>query len=298
LAGVGRARLIGIVRDQRADHADTLRFQDVSSQAIDHLKVQIKKMNWFSTYHVHYRVTQGFRKGRAFLLGDAAHVHSPAGGQGMNTGIGDAINLAWKLSAVLGGRASDELLDSYEIERIGFARRLVATTDRVFRFATAEGRIADLLRTRVAPLVIPKVARFEVAREYLFRTVSQITLNYRGGPLSQGSAGHVRGGDRLPWVVTGDKDNFATLGAMTWQVHVYGEATGDLIGWCTRHNLPLHVIDWGSEHEGAGLARDALYLLRPDTYVALADASGAADTLERYFAERRIAIPRGPREVG
>jgi 2-polyprenyl-6-methoxyphenol hydroxylase-like FAD-dependent oxidoreductase len=295
LAGVGRARLIGIVRDQRADHADTLRFQDVSSQAIDHLKVQIKKMNWVSTYHVHYRVTQGFRKGRTFLLGDAAHVHSPAGGQGMNTGIGDAINLAWKLSAVLEGRASDELLDSFEIERIGFARRLVATTDRVFRFATAEGRIADLLRTRVAPLVIPKIARFQVAREYLFRTVSQITLNYRGGPLSQGSAGHVHGGDRLPWVVTGDKDNFATLGAMTWQVHVYGKATGDLIGWCTRHNLPLHVIDWGSEHEGAGLARDALYLLRPDTYVALADASGAPDTLERYFAERRIAIPRGPR---
>ena len=115
LAGDGRARLIGIVRDQRADHADTLKFQDVSGQAIDHLKVQIKKVNWFSTYHVHYRVTQHFRKGRAFLLGDAAHVHSPAGGQGMNTGIGDAINLAWKLAAVLAGRAPDELLDSYEI---------------------------------------------------------------------------------------------------------------------------------------------------------------------------------------
>jgi hypothetical protein len=289
--GVGRARLIGIVRDQRADHADTLKFQDVSGQAIDHLRVQINKVNWFSTYHVHYRVTQGFRKGRAFLLGDAAHVHSPAGGQGMNTGIGDAINLAWKLSAVLAGRAPDELLDSYEIERIGFARRLVATTDRVFRFATAEGRVADLLRTRVAPLLIPKIARFEAAREYLFRTVSQITLNYRDGPLSRGSAGHVHGGDRLPLVVIGDKDNFATLAAMTWQIHVYGKATAELIGWCTRHKLPLHVIDWRSEHAAAGLARDALYLLRPDTYVALADTSGAPDTLERYFAERRIAIP-------
>ena len=293
LAGEGQARLIGIVRDQRADHADTLKFQDVSGQAIDHLKVQVKKMNWFSTYHVHYRVTQHFRKGRAFLLGDAAHVHSPAGGQGMNTGIGDAINLAWKLAAVLAGRAPDELLDSYEIERIGFARRLVATTDRVFRFATAEGRIADLLRTRVAPLVIPRVARFEAVREYLFRTVSQITLNYRGGPLSQGSAGHVRGDDRLPWVAIGDKDNFATLAAMTWQIHVYGKATAELNGWCTRHNVPLHVIDWRSEHEAAGLARDALYLLRPDTYVAVADASGESDMLERYFADRRMGPSRG-----
>src|SRR5437867_12320288 len=90
-----------------------------------------------------------------FGLGDAAHIPSPAGGQGMNTGIGDAINLAWKLAAVLAGRAPDALLDSYEAERIGFARRLVATTDRVFTFVSAEGRIADILRTRIAPLVIP-----------------------------------------------------------------------------------------------------------------------------------------------
>ena len=100
-------------------------------------------MNWFSTYHVHHRVTDHFRKGRAFLLGDAAHIHSPAGGQGMNTGIGDAINLAWKLAGVLAGGAPDALLDSYEAERIGFARRLVATTDRAFSVATAEGPIAD-----------------------------------------------------------------------------------------------------------------------------------------------------------
>jgi 2-polyprenyl-6-methoxyphenol hydroxylase-like FAD-dependent oxidoreductase len=99
----------------------------------------VKKVNWFSTYHVHHRVTEHFRKGRAFLLGDAAHIHSPAGGQGMNTGIGDAINLAWRLAAVLAGRAPDSLLDSYETERIGFAKRLVATTDRVFSFANAEG---------------------------------------------------------------------------------------------------------------------------------------------------------------
>jgi hypothetical protein len=103
----------------------------------------------------------------------------------MNTGIGDAINLAWKLAAVLAGRAPDGLLDSYEAERIGFARRLVATTDRVFSFVTAEGRIADILRTRVAPVLFPRILSFEAAREYLFRTVSQIT-NYRGHPLVGG----------------------------------------------------------------------------------------------------------------
>ena len=288
LAGKGRARLIGTVRDARADHADTLKFEDVSDRAITNLKVNVQKVNWFSTYHVHHRVTEHFRKGQAFLLGDAAHIHSPAGGQGMNTGIGDAINLAWKLTAVLAGHASDKLLDSYEAERIGFARRLVATTDRVFSFATAEGRIADILRTRVAPVLFPKVIAFEAVREYIFRTVSQITLNYRGCPLSAGSAGHVHGGDRLPWVPIDGQDNFESLAAITWQVHVYGSASAELVTWCASHDVPLHVFDWRSEHDAAGLARDAAYLLRPDTYVALADASGAPATLDRYCADHGI----------
>src|SRR5262249_22914318 len=130
LAGDGRARLVGTVRDQRADRADRLKFEDISNRAIQHLKIDVRPVNWFSTYHVHHRVADHSRKAGAFLLGDAAHIHSPAGGQGMNTGIGDAINLAWKLAAVLAGRAPDRVLDSYEAERIGFARRLVATTDR------------------------------------------------------------------------------------------------------------------------------------------------------------------------
>ena len=290
LAGTGRARLIGTVRDERADRADTLTFHDVSDRAIKHLKVDVRKVNWFSTYHVHHRVTEHFRKGRAFLLGDAAHIHSPAGGQGMNTGIGDAINLAWKLAAVLAGHGPDKLLDSYEAERIGFARRLVATTDRVFSFVTAEGRIADIIRARIAPVVLPAAMAFEAAREYLFRTVSQITLNYRGGPLSAGAAGHVHGGDRLPWVPNDGKDNFEPLATMTWQVHVYGLASSELAAWCASHDVPLHVFDWRSEHEAAGLARDAIYLLRPDSYVALADPSGAPAALERYRAEHRITL--------
>jgi len=288
LAGQGRARLIGTVRDERADRADTMTFSDVSDRAISHLKVEVKQVNWFSTYHVHHRVTEHFRKGRAFLLGDAAHIHSPAGGQGMNTGIGDAINLAWKLAAVVAGHAPDSLLDSYEAERIGFARRLVATTDRVFSFATADGWIADIMRTRVAPLLIPMAAAFGPVREFMFRTVSQITLSYRGGPLSRGAAGHVRGGDRLPWVRIDDADNFATLAAMDWQVHVYGTANAELTAWCMTHDVPLHIFGWRSEFEVAGLARDALYLLRPDSYVALADSSGAADVLARYFEDHGI----------
>ncbi len=290
LDGQGRARLIGTVRDERAERADSLRFEDVSRQAIEHMKVAVERVNWFSTYHVHHRVAGQFRKGRAFLVGDAAHIHSPVGGQGMNTGIGDAINLAWKLAAVVAGRAPERLLESYEAERIVFARRLVATTDRIFTLVTSEGRIASLLRTRLVPALAAGLFRIPQWRTFLFRTVSQITLNYRGGPLGRGVAGKVQGGDRLPWVRAGDDDNFASLTAMSWQAHIYGAASPELASWCRSHDLPLHVFAWHPGHRAAGFARDALYLLRPDSYVALADASATPAALERYFADQGISL--------
>ena len=84
------------------------------------------------------------------------------------------------------------------------------------------------------------------------------------------------------------KDNFEALIAMTWQVHVYGSASAELAAWCAGHDVPLHVFDWRPEHEAGGLARDAIYLLRPDGYVALADPSGAPEVLERYCTDHEI----------
>jgi hypothetical protein len=241
-------------------------------------------VNWFSTYHVHHRVTDRFRRGRTFLLGDAAHIHSPVGGQGMNTGIGDAMNLAWKLAAVIRGEANDSLLDSYEAERIGFARRLVASTDRAFTVVTAEGRVANLLRTRIAPLALSAFTHIDRAREFLYRTVSQLSLNYADGPLAEGAAGDVRGGERLPWVAGPDGGNFRTLREMRWRVHVYGEPTAALVEWSERRAIALDRFPWTPSCEAAGLARDAAYLLRPDTYVGAAEPSANPAVLERYLS--------------
>jgi 2-polyprenyl-6-methoxyphenol hydroxylase-like FAD-dependent oxidoreductase len=290
LKGKNHARLVGTVHKLPTDD-HKLTFDDVKSRAIENLKLDIEEVNWFSTYRVHHRVAHHFRVGRAFLLGDAGHIHSPVGGQGMNTGIGDAINLAWKLAAVLNDGAPVKLLDTYEAERIPFARRLVATTDRIFTLVTNRSAIAGFVRIRIVPLVMPLLFSLQAVRHFLFRTVSQIGVNYRGSWLSDGKAGSIHSGDRLPWVETGTgKDNFAPLTSLDWQVHVYGEVPTGADEVCRELCLPLHHFEWRPEMRQSKLRRGPIYLIRPDTYVALADPQGDPARLRRYFADRGLRV--------
>src|SRR5215470_8488657 len=217
------------------------------------MPISVDRVNWFSTYHVHHRVAEHFRKGRAFLLGDTAHIHSPVGGQGMNTGIGDAVNLAWKFAWVLHGKADTSLLDTYEPERSAFARRLVETTDQAFTAVTSTRLVARFLRLDVVPALLPLLFAFRPTLRLLYRTVSQTNINYRGSTLSGGQLGPVQGGDRLPWVKISDADNFAPLTTLDWQVHVYGEGTRELQQMCATRDLLLHIFPWQAEMASAGL---------------------------------------------
>jgi 2-polyprenyl-6-methoxyphenol hydroxylase-like FAD-dependent oxidoreductase len=288
----GHARLIGTVRADAVQQHENLSWNDVSTRVIEWMRIEVERVRWFSTYHVHHRVADHFRKGRAFVLGDAAHIHSPVGGQGMNTGIGDAVNLAWKLAAVVHGRATASLLDSYEPERIAFARRLVATTDRAFTAVTSPGAMARRVRLDLVPLLIPALFALTAARRFMFRTISQTAVSYRGSRLSEGRAGTVHGGDRLPWV-KGDvngvcQDNFTPLTSLDWQVHVYGDAAPEIQAMCEARQLPLHVFPWRSEMGRTGLRRNAAYLVRPDGYVALADPEGSATPITSYLDARKL----------
>jgi len=287
-----RARLIGTVRPEAESEGEDLGWQDVSKGLLQRLRIDVRRVNWFSTYRVHHRVASRFRQERVFLLGDAAHIHSPVGGQGMNTGIGDAVNLAWKLAAALRGRAPARILGTYEPERIGFARRLVATTDRVFQFVTRSGRLAGLVRVHVAPRVISALFRLPQVRRFMFRTVSQTAIEYRASGLSEGRAGRVHGGDRLPWV--DEPDNFRPLESLDWQLHVYGVPARELAAACASRGLRLSVFPWNRSAARAGLSRDASYLVRPDGHVALADPLHGAARLERYLDARGLRFIAPP----
>jgi len=257
----GHFRLIGMVPPEHVNDAN-LTFETIQAGIEESADIKISEVNWFSRYKVHHRVAEHFRIGRTFLLGDAGHIHSPVGGQGMNTGLGDAVNLAWKLAEVANG-ADPKLLDSYEMERIAFARKLVETTDRVFGPLSNEGVEGFLARNVIAEHLLPFFMGFSGVRHAMFRMLSQTRIDYRDSPLSDGKAGDVHGGDRLPWAGS----NFQPLRSMEWQLHVYGSVEGKV------EDVPMRVFPYDEAAEKAGLAKNGVYLVRPDGYVAIAGES-------------------------
>lgn len=156
---------------------------------------------WISKFALHHRIADCYRSGRMFLAGDAAHIHSPAGGQGMNTGIQDAANLGWKLAAVLQGEKDNGLLDSYHIERHKVGQKLLQGTDRMFELMATTNPILLFLRNNLLPWILPFVMTNPTRRANRFRFVSQLGIRYRNSLIvGQTStwAGRVQGGDRAP----------------------------------------------------------------------------------------------------
>jgi 2-polyprenyl-6-methoxyphenol hydroxylase-like FAD-dependent oxidoreductase len=303
MRGTDRWRVIGILPRQLRGR-DDLGFEE-TIPSIRHeagAGLSFKACSWFSTYRIHHRCAERFRKGRCFLLGDAAHVHSPAGGQGMNTGLQDAYNLAWKLALVVKGRANAALLDTYEAERIPVAHRLLRTTDRLFVLAVSDSRVAALFRTRIVARVAAFAMTIARVRNLAFRTISQIGIRYPESPLSQTLAGLPKGapaaGDRFPWLQLRLRENgpvedlFQKLDDTRYNLIVFaqpaspGEAPGlgDL--------LSTHVIP-DDAHNARELARvripgQAFYLLRPDGHVGLAGTRLEPDAVTRYLSDGGI----------
>ena len=269
MRGRGNWRLIGLVRDEDGD--GEISEQDVQARICRSFAVTYPESRWFATYRVHHRVAATFRDGPFFLAGDAAHVHSPVGGQGMNTGLQDAHNLAFKLADVVHGRAGDAWLDRYQAERRPVARILVATTDRLFGAITSQRLSLRAIRRLVVPLVAPVGVRLlprTAGGSRFFEYVSQIRIRYDMLP---GERRDPVVGRRLVW--TGD--NHEVLRSAQWQIHGYGNVdradVPDL-------GLPVHLF---GAAPGTSLVAGLLYLVRADGFVAAAAAPAEAAAVFR-----------------
>jgi 2-polyprenyl-6-methoxyphenol hydroxylase-like FAD-dependent oxidoreductase len=263
--------------------------------------LSFRSCHWFSTYRIQHRCTERFRKGRCFLVGDAAHVHSPAGGQGMNTGLQDAYNLAWKLALVVSGRAQDSLLDSYEAERMPVAQRLLDTTDRAFRLIVSKSWIAGVFRTRFVTRLVATAMKRRAARRLAFMTLSQIGIRYPKSPLSRTIAAAPdapQAGDRFPWVhlafLPGGprEDVFQKMDDTRFTLLLFGQPApvDGIPGF--RDLVDVRAVAETPENDAAlrhlSITGPAYYLVRPDGYVALAGARFHETDVRLWFADQRV----------
>jgi len=300
MRGKDHWRIVGILPAALRDRGD-VNFEHVipSIRTEAGAGLSFKACSWFSTYRIHHRSASRFRERRCFLLGDAAHVHSPVGAQGMNTGLQDAYNLGWKLALVVKGQADVALLDSYEEERAPVARRLLNTTDRAFRLVVSDSRLAGLLRTKI----LARIAAFAMSREWIqrvaFRVLSQTGIHYRNGPLSKALQGlpdgAPRAGDRFPWLrlklrANGSTDDlFRKLDDTRFNLMLIGqpsppEATLDLDELLRVYVIPVDPVN-DAEMARAQIPRPSFYLVRPDGHVGLSGVRLEAGAVTRYLSE-------------
>ena len=140
---------------------------------------QIKDVTWLSKFKIHHRIVPNYQVGRVFLAGDAAHIHSPAAGQGMNTGMQDALNLGWKLDLVLKGRAKSDLLETYNTEREPIGHDVAGMTDHLTKMALLQNKIGIKLRNRILPILV----NFEPFREKIVNTIKELQVSYDSSPI-------------------------------------------------------------------------------------------------------------------
>lgn len=314
MRGTDHWRLVAILPPELRNKPD-LKFDDVipilHKDASENL--QIKSCSWFSTYRIHHRGAVRFRDRRCFLLGDAAHIHSPVGAQGMNTGLQDSYNLGWKLALVVQNQAKAELLDSYEQERLPVAQALLNGTDRAFRLVVSDSWVAGLLRTKI----LAKIAAFAVNRKSVqrraFRIVSQTGIRYRKSSLSKSldqlPETATQAGDRFPWLrlsltVNGPaEDLFQRASDLQFNLFLVGQSSlgGGVPDLGDRVRTWVIPKDAGNNRELARvqIPQPSFYLVRPDGYVGLCgvrfDAVRVKDYMTRalHLSQSRAAAAKG-----
>ena len=239
--------------------------------------IRLTEAHWLTTFEIHHAQVRSYRRGRAFLAGDAAHVHSPAGGQGMNTGMQDAFNLAWKLALALQRHAAPSLLDSYDDERRPVAAQVIRQTTELTRVGVVRHRAARELRNRALHMA----TGLAPIQRRLADQVEETAINYHLSAIVADDGHHHRGtiraGDAAPEVAMED-----------------GRSLHALLAERTGHTM-LHVADSppastrgrpSRRRRGRALrpGDGATVAIRPDGYVGLVASKDGERALERYKA--------------
>jgi 2-polyprenyl-6-methoxyphenol hydroxylase-like FAD-dependent oxidoreductase len=306
----------GVAKDQSVSRSQ-LALEELQAVVDDATgaEVNLRDPAWLTHFRLHHRQARTYRQGRVFLAGDAAHIHSPVGAQGMNTGIQDAWNLGWKLALVALGKGRENLLDTYGAERWPVGRNLLRYTDRAFSVFTrmmAGSRLAAWIRRTIVARVLPRVFRSKWVRGRAFRFVSELAIGYRKSPAvlaaPQRRGARTRPGDRFPdaRVIRGGRESYLHRELSGPRFHLV--LCGDVKSWdgeridrvqkrhdrlvdvhyLTRQEGTNALVDPAGEalaQLGLGRRDDAVqYLIRPDGYVGARCFGRDLSTVEGYLA--------------
>jgi 2-polyprenyl-6-methoxyphenol hydroxylase-like FAD-dependent oxidoreductase len=291
-------------------HKPDLKFEEVipslHNEASEDFAIRL--CSWFSTYRIHHRKAVRFRDGRCFLLGDAAHVHSPVGAQGMNTGLQDAYNLGWKLALVVKGHANESLLNSYEEERVPVAKALLNGTDRAFRLVVSDNWFAGMLRSKVLATIAAFIVNRKAMQRIAFRTISQTGIQYRRSSVSRAVNGlpetAPQAGDRFPWLklkFSADgvvEDLFQKLSDLQFNLLIFGQPDSPQDIGIQSDLLRVHIVPRDSsnarELSRAQIPQPSFFLVRPDGYIGFCGTRLQASAVRNYLS-RNLYLGSKPR---
>ncbi|HWF87425.1 MAG TPA: FAD-dependent monooxygenase [Pyrinomonadaceae bacterium] len=296
MPGENRYRVVGTFPESKNEEQGEVLYEEIEKEIKEQAKLdlELSDVRWFSLYKVHSRRVNKFSEGRCFVAGDAAHIHSPAGAQGMNTGIQDAYNLAWKLALVVKGFASEKLLDSYNEERVANAERLLHSTDRMFELAAGSHWLMAFIRTTIFPPVAGFVSSLESVSRRVFPLISQIGINYRDFALSEHTddeSDDVKAGDRLPYFLIDGQTIFDKLIEPKFHLLLFShaerrDACEEFAGKFGNF-IDCHVITI-TERVKEIFERDDEFavFLRPDNYIAFISSEITPRMVDEYLQAR------------
>lgn len=302
----GKWRIDGTI-PKELESKGTLTFNDVEKHFSERIRMNTKLYNpdWFSAFHSHQRYALSFQQSRCFLIGDAAHIHSPVGAQGMNTGLQDAFNLGWKLAFVIRGKAKTRLLDTYTTERLPVAQNIIHTTDHVFNLATSDHFFTKTFRLYFVPLMIkslfPIIGNRNWIRQYYFKSISEIGIHYRKSVLSHRALKNIsrfrspRPGDRLPYILFNDNDKVVNIQDKVkgtgFHLFIFTKDVPsiEIINVAEKYNniLSFEIISFSFKNnhlfKRLGIKNNGCYLIRPDLYIAFQSDKPQAKELKNYL---------------
>lgn len=295
MPGEKRWRIVGAFPEGHDKDEGEVLYEEIEARIKEEAEIEldITRVDWFSTYKVHTRHVEKFSAGRCFLAGDSAHIHTPAGGQGMNTGIQDAYNLAWKIALVLKGEAAESILETYNEERLPNAKRLLQTTDRMFNLAAGSDWLVNLIRTTIFPPMAKFILSIDAVKKKFFPLISQIGITYRDSSLSDHNGDgefEVKAGDRMPYFLIDGKSVYDRLREPKFHLLSFSDGDNDYHDEIRRveseyaqlidcHVVPLypHVV------EIFGVDQPFSLLLRPDNYIAFISPETSLQRLALYL---------------